>query len=114
MSRRRPPGTVDGVADLPLATAARRRSGQLAGVAAGRGVPPHRGVAAVVPVGTSSPSASTIATKPCVLSDGRIASLWRERPGSHNRRELKIMTPDGAAYAMLVIGVDIEQIGCGG
>ena len=51
---------------------------------------------------------------PCVLPDGRIASLWLNRPGSESQHELKVMTPDGSSYAMLVTGVDIEQLGCGG
>jgi hypothetical protein len=52
---------------------------------------------------------------PCVLADGRFVSLWRERPGNgQGLRELKVMTPDGASFVMLVTGVDIEEIGCGG
>ena len=51
---------------------------------------------------------------PCVLSDGRIVSLWLDRPGGPSLHELKVMTPDGAAYVMVVTGVDIEDIGCGG
>ena len=49
------------------------------------------------------------------IADGRIVSLWRERPGNgQGLRELKVMTPNGASYVMLVTGVDIEGIGCGG
>ena len=51
---------------------------------------------------------------PCVLADGRIASLWLERPGGRSLYELKVMAPDGSAHAMLLTGVDIEAIGCGG
>jgi hypothetical protein len=51
---------------------------------------------------------------PCVLPDGRIASLWLGRPGSESLHELKVMTSDGAEHAMVVTGTDIEQIGCGG
>ncbi len=51
---------------------------------------------------------------PCVLADGRIASLWLGRAGNEGTYELKVMTPDGAAYAMLVTGMPVEDIGCGG
>ena len=51
---------------------------------------------------------------PCVLADGRIASLWLGRPDGQGTYELKVMTPDGAAYAMLVTGINVEDIGCGG
>jgi hypothetical protein len=50
---------------------------------------------------------------PCVLPDGRIASLWLDRPGGAGIHELKVMTPDGASYAMIVTGIDIEEISCG-
>jgi hypothetical protein len=72
-----------------------------------------------LPAGATEPqpvaSAFTNDNAPCVLADGRIVSLWRERPGNgQGLRELKVMSPDGASYAMLVTGVDIEEIGCGG
>ena len=51
---------------------------------------------------------------PCVLSDGRIVSLWLGRPGNEGRHELKVMTSDGATHAMLVPDTDVAQIGCGG
>ena len=51
---------------------------------------------------------------PCVLSDGRVASLWIGRPESEGMRELKVMTADGAAYLLLVTGVDVALIGCAG
>jgi hypothetical protein len=51
---------------------------------------------------------------PCALADGRIASLWLGRPGNEGLYELKVMTPDGAAYVMLVTGMAVEDIGCGG
>ena len=53
---------------------------------------------------------------PCVLPDGRIVSLWLERPenptGFH---EIKIMAADGSAYAMALTGIDVLDggIGCG-
>ena len=51
---------------------------------------------------------------PCLLSDGRIASLWLDRPGGQGRSELKVMTPDGTAYAVLVTDIEIAAIDCGG
>lgn len=49
-----------------------------------------------------------------MLADGRIPSLWLNRPGGQSLHEVKVMTPDGASDAMVVIGVDIEDVGCGG
>jgi hypothetical protein len=51
---------------------------------------------------------------PFVLADRRVASIWLGRPDNSGQRELKVMTPDGAGYAMIVTGVDVEDIGCGG
>jgi class 3 adenylate cyclase len=51
---------------------------------------------------------------PCVLPDGRVASLWLGRPGGEGRHELKVMTVDGSESIELVPGVDVEHIGCGG
>jgi hypothetical protein len=53
-------------------------------------------------------------SSPCVLADGRIASLWSGRPDGQGLNELKVMTPDGAEYVMLVTDISIEDIGCGG
>jgi hypothetical protein len=52
---------------------------------------------------------------PCVLPDGRIASLWLQRPGGPSYHELKLMNGDGTGSFMLVIGVDIIDDGltCG-
>lgn len=50
---------------------------------------------------------------PCALPDGRVASLWLERPGNPmGNHELKVMTTDGD-YFMLVTGVDVTDIGLG-
>jgi hypothetical protein len=54
---------------------------------------------------------------PCVLPDGRIVSLWLERPGAtlQGAHEIKVMNADGTGNAMLVIDqntLDIGQ-GCG-
>lgn len=49
---------------------------------------------------------------PCVLPDGRIVSLWMGRPGSGGH-ELKIMNADGSGADMLLIDVDVEDVGIG-
>ncbi len=50
---------------------------------------------------------------PCALPDGRVVSLWLERPGNPmGYHELKVMTTTGD-YTMLVIGVDVTDIGLG-
>jgi len=50
---------------------------------------------------------------PCVLPDGSIASLWLNRPGGLGYHELKVMTPDGGSYFMLVTDQDVDDIGLG-
>ena len=51
---------------------------------------------------------------PCVLSDGRILSLWLQRVGNDNgSHEVKVMSADGSRYAMLLTGVDVFDIGMG-
>ena len=51
---------------------------------------------------------------PCVLPDGRIVSLWLERPGGAGVHELKLMEP-GGAHTMLLVDEDVIDniIGCG-
>ena len=50
---------------------------------------------------------------PCALPDGRVVSLWLERPGNPmGYHELKVMTTSGD-YTMLVTGVDVTDIGLG-
>ena len=54
---------------------------------------------------------------PCVLSDGRVVSLWLNRPGNPaGVHELKVMSADGSSETMLVTGQDIADVGlgCGG
>jgi hypothetical protein len=54
---------------------------------------------------------------PCVLSDGRIASLWLERAGNSNSlHELKIMSATGLSYFMAAENINISDLGlgCGG
>lgn len=53
---------------------------------------------------------------PCVLPDGRVASLWLNAPGNPSgNHELKIMNADGTGDFMLVTGIDIidEGLECG-
>ena len=63
-------------------------------------------------------SSFTNDNSPCVLPDGRIASLWLNRPGnSTGVHELKIMDPNGGNELMLVTEpVDVFDVGlgCGG
>ena len=49
---------------------------------------------------------------PCVLPDGRIVSLWLNRPGNMGgTHEPKVMSPDGATYEMLLQNVDVIDTG---
>ncbi|HVO71205.1 MAG TPA: hypothetical protein VMT24_14240 [Aggregatilineaceae bacterium] len=53
---------------------------------------------------------------PCVLPDGRIVSLWLQRPGnSQGHHEIKVMAADGNRYFMALAGIDVEDsgLGCG-
>ncbi len=50
----------------------------------------------------------------CVLSDGRIVSLWPGRPGTESRHKLKVMPPEDTTHAMLLTYIDVAQVGCGG
>lgn len=53
---------------------------------------------------------------PCVLPDGRVASLWLNAESNPNGfHELKLMGADGADPVMLVQGVDVldATLGCG-
>jgi hypothetical protein len=50
---------------------------------------------------------------PCVLPDGRIASLWLNRPGGGGAHELKAMSADGAEFEMLVQDLDLDDTGLG-
>ena len=63
-----------------------------------------------------SPSGVGDDNSPCVLPDGRIASLWLGRPGNtNNPHELKVMNADGSGAIMVITGVDIVDVGesCG-
>lgn len=53
---------------------------------------------------------------PCVLPNGNIVSLWLDREGGRGYHEIKIMTPDGRSYALLLTDVDVLDNGtaCGG
>ena len=50
---------------------------------------------------------------PCVLPDGRIASLWLDRPGASGAHEIKVMASDGGSYVMVPAGTDVADIGIG-
>ena len=51
---------------------------------------------------------------PCVLPDGRIVSLWLDRPGnSSGTHELRVVNADGSNPQMLLTGQDINDIGIG-
>jgi hypothetical protein len=54
---------------------------------------------------------------PCVLRDGRIASLWLGRPENTDAvHELKVMSADGSSYVMLITLQTLTDVGlsCGG
>ena len=50
---------------------------------------------------------------PCVLPDGRIVSLWLDRPDGPSVHELKVMSADGASFEMILPDVDVLDIGLG-
>ncbi len=51
---------------------------------------------------------------PCVLPNGNIASLWLQRPeNSDGYHELRMMSPTGTPLGMLVMGVEVIDIGLG-
>ncbi len=50
---------------------------------------------------------------PCVLPDGRIVSLWLDRPGGSGGHEFKVMTPDGSNFVMVLPDVDVLDVGIG-
>lgn len=70
-----------------------------------------------LPAGATVPEAVDPAVNndnaPCVLPDGRIASLWLERPGGTSLHELKVVTANGSSYVMLATNVDVVDIACG-
>jgi Tol biopolymer transport system component len=67
---------------------------------------------ALPPIGLVSPSAHND-NSPCVLPDGRIVSLWLDRPGGPGYHELKIMDADGSNPIDLTPGLDVADIGIG-
>lgn len=71
-----------------------------------------------LPAGQSEPSrlgSFGNDNSPCVLPDGRVVSLWLQRPGGKGEHEIKVMAGDGSADFMAVTGVDVldSQISCG-
>jgi hypothetical protein len=76
----------------------------------------YRKVAGGTPAKVSATKAFPDDNTPCVLPNGRIASLWLNAPGNPSGlHELKIMNADGTSDFMLVTGLDIidEGISCG-
>lgn len=53
---------------------------------------------------------------PCVLPNGRIVSLWLGRAGGAGLHEMKVMSPDGGHFFVILTGIDIADVGvgCGG
>ncbi|MBN2005700.1 MAG: hypothetical protein JXA21_20250, partial [Anaerolineae bacterium] len=70
-----------------------------------------------IPAGTTTPQVITTNftndNSPCVLPDGRVASLWLNRPGADGGHEIKVMAADGSSYIMALAGVDVLDIGIG-
>jgi hypothetical protein len=61
-----------------------------------------------------SPDTESDDNSPCVLPDGRIASLWLGRAGNaQGMHELKVMNADGSGSVMVLTGQDIVDIGIG-
>lgn len=51
---------------------------------------------------------------PCVLPDGRIVSLWLNRPGNpEGFHEIKVMAAGGSSYIMVLTGMDVADVGIG-
>ena len=52
---------------------------------------------------------------PCVMPDGRVASLWLGRQGGAGKHEIKVMSPDGEEHFMVLVGVEPADVvlGCG-
>ena len=51
---------------------------------------------------------------PCVLGDGRVVSLYLDRPGNRNGvHEIRVAKPSGANGREILTGVDVADIGIG-
>lgn len=52
---------------------------------------------------------------PCALPDGRVASLWLDRPGGEGLHELELKSLDGATAEVILPGEDVLDValGCG-
>ena len=50
---------------------------------------------------------------PCLLPDGRIVSLWLDRPAGNGTHEIKVMASDGNDFFMALSGVDLQDVGIG-
>lgn len=59
-------------------------------------------------------SSLTKDNSPCVLPDGTIVSLWRQRPGnSSGENEIKLMSADVRQYTLLLTGQAVSAAGMG-
>ena len=70
-------------------------------------IPPGGGVPVAVPGNFHNDNS------PCVLPDGRIVSLWLDRPGASGVHEIKVMMPDGTGAAVLLENTDVADVGVG-
>lgn len=50
---------------------------------------------------------------PCVLPNGKIVSLWLNRPGGEGYHELKVMDSNGQNAQMVLQNIDVFDIGIG-
>jgi parallel beta-helix repeat protein len=50
---------------------------------------------------------------PCVLPDGRIVSLWLDRPSGTGVHEIKVMAADGSVFFILLPDIDVLDVGMG-
>jgi hypothetical protein len=69
----------------------------------------------VAPTGQASVVAADVIsdTSPCVLPDGRIASVWAGRDPASGLHEIKIADPNGGNPKVLTQGLDVADVGIG-
>ncbi len=69
----------------------------------------------VAPTGQASVVAAGVIsdTSPCVLPDGRVASVWAGRDPSSGLHELKLANAEGGDATVLTPGVDVADVGIG-
>ena len=70
-----------------------------------------------LPVGAAQPVLISTGfnndNSPCVLPDGRVISLWLDRPEGQGVHELKLMAADGSDFSVLLPDVDVFDLGLG-